>query len=609
MLDTGFTNVNPDEAEAAVLGIREDVAELADQTRPFTMIAPLFGWLPKVGPLLTASPHLLEMADAGTEAAAYAIQGLKPGLAVMQAPNEEGVSRLPAMMDVVAGAGPELEQAAEAMDRVVAARDEIGDPAGLPWRVRTLLAELDPLLPAAQDALHLAPVLPAIMGQNGPRSYLILAQNEDEIRPTGGFISGAGLLVVDQGNIVTLAFEDANVIDDFLNKPYDFPPQPLYEFMLSELFLFRDANFWPDFPTSAESAMNLYTYGQDVPLDGVIAIDQTFLQMLIGVVGPIEVAEIGQTITEENVISLLRSSWGIEEGQTVGEWFNSRKAFMGPMAAAIRDRFEHDPGSIDARGMARMMHQAIAAKHLQIHMRDPRVRAILAELGWDGRLENTTGQDLLMIVETSVGFNKARPLIENSLAYHVTLAEDGGQADLTLNYRHLGQDDNQGCKQGIPYSGGIQYEILINDCYWNYLRIYSPTGSQLIRASEHPAPGEWLGSGRDWPGQASTIADDPSGLAVFANMFILPRGRSLAANFTYRLPAAIIQEQEFGQKEYQLTVHKQAGLPPLPLEVTVTLPPGAQLISTEPAPNRLAGQDVVFITSLDADLDFVLIYR
>jgi hypothetical protein len=342
----------------------------------------------------------------------------------------------------------------------------------------------------------------------------------------------------------------------------------------------------------------------------VIAIDQTFLQMLIRVVGPLEIAELGQTISGDNVIGLLRSSWSIQEGQSTNEWFNSRKAFMGPMAAAVRDRLEQDPGSIDVRAMARMVNEAISGKHLQLYLRDPQVSAVLYELGWDGRLENGSGQDVLMVVETSMGFNKSRPLVENRIAYHVTLAEDGGgQAALSLNYRHLGQDQGQGCEQASPYTGGIQYESLINDCYWNYLRVYGPAGSELIEASEHPAPAEWFISGRAWNGQASVVTGDPSGLAVFANFFVLPRAATLDASFRYRLPAAVSQEQGMGQKEYHLTVYKQAGLGSQPLEVTVTLPAGAQLISAEPTPNRLTGQEVVFVTSLDSNLDFVLIYR
>ena len=94
---------------------------------------------------------------------------------------------------------------------------------------------------------------------------------------------------IENGEIVGLNFLDANVVDAWedsgniggsLVKPYDVPPQPLQDFMLLDLFLFRDANFWPDFAVSGQKAMDFYAYGRDVPtLDGVIGINQHSLQL------------------------------------------------------------------------------------------------------------------------------------------------------------------------------------------------------------------------------------------------------------------------------------------------------------------------------------------
>ena len=60
------------------------------------------------------------------------------------------------------------------------------------------MQKLDALLPLAQVGVDAALAAPEALGQNGPRTYLILAQNEDELRPTGGFISGAGRMTLDQ---------------------------------------------------------------------------------------------------------------------------------------------------------------------------------------------------------------------------------------------------------------------------------------------------------------------------------------------------------------------------------------------------------------------------
>ena len=46
--------------------------------------------------------------------------------------------------------------------------------------------------------------LPAILGWNEPRRYLILTQDPAEIRPTGGFVGSYGIVAFDNGSITEL---------------------------------------------------------------------------------------------------------------------------------------------------------------------------------------------------------------------------------------------------------------------------------------------------------------------------------------------------------------------------------------------------------------------
>jgi len=306
LAEDGLANADPDETEALVLELRADVVTLRREVRPLLPLARLFTWAPKVGPLFAEAGPLLEIADSGTEAAAYAIRGLKPLLAAVQQPDPT-TSTVARAVPILAAAKPDLQRAATALDRTVAARAQIEEPEALPWRVQTTLAQMDDKLYLA-DMLDLLVVAPELLGADGPRHYLIVAQNEDEVRATGGFISGAGLLVVDGGQIRSLDFQDASLIDAWgnsfsLTKPYEVAPEPLWTLMGVQLMLFRDANYWPDFPTSAQKLMALYEYGQDYPaLDGVIAIDQHFLQLLLNSTGPLEVSELEMTVSASNVV-------------------------------------------------------------------------------------------------------------------------------------------------------------------------------------------------------------------------------------------------------------------------------------------------------------------
>lgn len=605
----GLAGLDADAAEALLLGARADVVTLRDELAFVRPIAPYLGWVPRLGPTLVAAPHLLDMADGGTEAAVLAVGSLKPALATVQG-ESFGTNSLGELLPTLTAAGPALREASVALDRTAAARGALAAavPAEqLPWRVQQLLTVADEWLPLGQSGLRLAPYLPTLLGADGPRRYLIMAQNEDELRATGGFLTGAGLVTVENGRIADLRFRDSSDVDNIAAKPYDFPPQPLYDFMGLEIFVFRDANFWPDFPTSARKAIDLYAYGLDVePLDGAIAIDQEFLRLLVEAIGPVPIPDSEQVINANNLLQILREARDIQEGQEVGEWVLNRKAFLGGFAAAIRGKVETEFGSIDLPKLARNMSAAADRRHLSIYLRDPDAATALAATGWDGRLPTAPPGDFLMAVDTNVGYNKVNLLVERALTYEVDL---GPQPTATLNvlYTHTGEPQDEPCFQGVTeeFEQATPYLTLADKCYWNYLRVYVPGGSVLQASSNHTVPGETLFNGRTWDGPAQTVAEQP-GLTTFANFMLLPRASELTGMFQYQLPQGVVQSED-GATVYQLTVFKQPGTRPQSLTLFVTLPVGATLLETS-----LPGENVDgrwrMTTTLDSNVEITVRY-
>ena len=610
----GLTGIDPDQAEEMVRTARQDVVTLREETAVFMPLTPYLGWVPKVGPLLAAAPHLMEMADAGTETAAYAMRGLKPGLVTLQSESESDESKLPQLVAAIDQARPDLLQAAQSLDKVAAARSQIDNVEQFPGKTRELMALFDEILPLAQDGLKLAQVLPQMAGIDGPRRYLILAQNEDELRATGGFISGTGVVVVENGRILSLDFGDAYGVDDLAGKPYEeYPPQPLYELMQLDYFLFRDANYWPDFPTSAEKAMSLYEYGQDYPpLDGVVAIDQHFLELLLGGLGPAAIPELRLEVSADTLIEDLRASWGDGAGENA-DWWRTRKAFLGLFAAAILQQLESgDFSGANPKALLLNMAQAVRGKHLQIYMQNPVEAAVLDEIDWDGRLENDAGQDFLLVLDTSMGFNKSNIYVEREIDYAVQLLADGtAVADLNIDYTHTGTNTGQPCDQNVTYKGVTNYLQIADKCYFNYLRVYTPPQSHLLNSSERFVPGEILLNKTDWQSKAIE-SPEFADFMTFANFFYLPQGEQTRLSFQYQIPDAIVTQGE--QHQYSLTIPKQASVQSQPLSVQVTLPSGAQLDEVAIQPEtvsdalRITENTIQLETQQTADILIVITY-
>ena len=581
-------------------GTRAELVTLRDEAHPFLALASRLGWMPGVGPDLQALPPLLDIAVDLAGAGEAAMEGLAPLLNLMDAGEvAEGEDSLSLVAHALANARPQLEVAQTLMERAAQRRAEV-EAAQLSPRLARLVEMLDRALPLGQAGIEAALMAPDLLGVSGPRTYLLLAQNSDELRPTGGFITGAGRVTIDDGDIAEFSFRDSYFVDDF-SKPYGEPPAPLYEYMLSELWLFRDANWSPDFPTSAQKAAELYTYGQEVELDGVIAFDQQGAARLIEALGPVMMEGWDEPITSGNFVRMVRQAWNPATGEVTREWVHTRKDFLNELAQAVLEQVMRQPETVDWFGLGQVLWQTLQERHLLIYLEEPVAASWLHTQGWDGGLRPAEG-DYLMIVDFNMGFNKVNPCVERALEYQVTLHADGGAvAALAVNYHHAGHESSSSCNQHGLYEEGerMTYESLMEGCYWNYLRTYVPESSRLQTASRHPTPAEYLLREVAAAGEAEVLPDEV-GKAVFAQFFVIEQGQALTVRFEYDLPH--VARSSEGQWRYTLMLQKQPGTDSTPVSLTIALPSGAQLLAATPPPRVIDGRTLTFALQLDTDI-------
>jgi hypothetical protein len=601
-------------------GAHADLEALRSEVALFMPLTRYLGWVPVVGGDLRAAPALLDVALAVTEAGTTAFDGLEPLLELAEGERSKE-EPLALVLQTLTDARPNLETARGRLATALARRAEINDDA-LSARTASLVARLDRYLPLMQTALDGGRLAPDLMGASGRQTYLILAQNNDELRATGGFISAVGTLVLDGGEIVEIAFEDSYAVDDF-SQPYPDPPSPYPRYLGIDLWVFRDANWWPDFPTSAQAAVELYCISRDLDVDGVLAVDQHALQTIVAALSPLEVEGWPEPVTGENVISFIRLAWSptdVEDWSGFDvEWWRQRKSFIGDLVGAMRAKVERSPDQVNWLALARAVLRTLDERHLQIWLADSTGPAadLLAEQGWDGAMRRSTS-DYLMVVDANMGFNKVDALIQESLDYRVLVSADG-TAQATLTIRHVNRSTGEATCDHRPHYGA-DYEDIMNRCYWDYLRVYAPAGSQLYAATAHPVPANQLVSGRRQGGEAEVLPAE-KGKAVFASFFVLPREQETQTRFVYQLPPTALEPPAPGATDqswrYRLLVQKQAGTHAIPLRVTLALPPGASVesaISLDGAQDGPAVQQpepniVVFDTTLDEDRAFEVNFR
>ncbi len=274
----------------------------------------------------------------------------------------------------------------------------------------------------------------------------MLAQNNDELRGTGGFISGAGHVTFDRGKITDLTLADSYAVDNF-EQPHTAPPAPLAKYMAADLWLLRDSNWSPDFPEAADVARALYLQDRGIQTDGAVALDLEAVRLLVGAVGPLQVPGINEPVTGDNAIQWMKAAWqapvGSETGPETGggtAWWEQRKDFMGELVKAALGRVQGGPlqsgADIDMAALARALYTALEARNLQVAVDDPALAALLAERRWDGGVRPPDDSDFLLVVDSNVGFNKANLLVQQRIDY--TVEEQDGRlvASLKLTYTH-----------------------------------------------------------------------------------------------------------------------------------------------------------------------------
>ncbi len=608
------------DATESLRGAHADLLALRGQLALFMPLTRLLGWVPGVGGDLRAAQALLDAALALTEAGTIAIDGLEPLLELAE--GEAAADKpLALVLQTLADARPDLETAQGRLATARTRRAAINEHA-LSARTAGLVARLDRYLPLMQTALDSGRLLPDLLGASGRRTYLILAQNNDELRATGGFISAVGTLALDGGEIVEITFEDSYAVDDF-SQPYPDPPPPYTRYLGIDLWVFRDANWSPDFPTSARAAVELYQISRDLQVDGVLAVDQHALQAIVAALAPLEVEGWPEAVTGETVIPLIRLAWSPTDVENWSgfdpEWWRQRKSFMGDLVGAMRAKVEGSPDQVNWLALARALFRILDERHLQIWLAessDPAVD-LLAEQGWDGAIRQTTS-DYLMVVDTNMGFNKVNTLVQQSLDYRVLVSADG-TAQATLTVRHRNTSTGKAPCDHRPHYG-VDYEDIMNRCYWDYLRVYVPSGSQLYAATAHPVAANLLLTGERQDGVAEILPEE-GGKAVFASFLVLPRSQDTETRFVYQLPLRTLEPPANDAPDqswrYRLLVQKQAGTPAIPLRVTLALPPGASVQSVESSDGaqgsltvqRPEPSTVVFDTTLARDHVFEVSFR
>ena len=403
---------------------------------------------------------------------------------------------------------------------------------GLPENYKNEVEALKKDLPTLLTNLHnlqtITNTLQNLLGSDDEKRYLLLFQNNNELRATGGFIGSYALVDVNKGKIVNMEVPKGGTYDLTAGQKNMWrAPQALT--LANPTFNIWDANWWPDFPTSAKKIANLFTESGGTTVDGVVAINATVLQKLLAISGPIYLDDYNYTISTENVYDVLQNE--IENKRLE----NQPKAIISDLAPKVLDKIFST--SQDPEKFLVLLADVLWNKDVQIYVADKNIDQNLSHLGWRREMLDTD-RDYLWVVSTNIVGGKTDLAINELIEHEARIESNGEIVDtVTITRSNDGLYDN-------PWLG-------LDGGNVSYLRFYVPLGSKLLSADGFDAlpeskfyPSEQYKIDPQLAAEESKLIDGPSkteifsslNRTVFANWQTLKPGETKTVTISYKLP-------------------------------------------------------------------------
>ncbi len=409
-------------------------------------------------------------------------------------------------------------------------------------RIENLKEQFNGVSSLFVDAKPLVKRLPEIFGKDNPKTYLILFQDDKELRATGGFLTSYAVFVVKSGKIQIERSEDIYTLDDSISSHPVAPREILTYHKGISIFNIRDSNLSPDLPTSIDLFNSLYKHsGEKVNYDGIITIDSKVLVDMLTIFGDTEADGITFSAKKDlrcNCPQVLYTLFDLVD-RPVGYIKENRKGILGDLMYALFYKAIGFSPSKYWGTLVQQMFSNLQTKHILVYFTDSDLEKSIIKLNFGGTINNYTG-DYLHISNVNFAGAKANLFTTESFTSKTNTNDNGKiTREVDVDFRNPYPPSDCNLERG---------GLCLNAPLRNWIRFYVPKGSQLI----------------DFQGSSKKVQTyDDLGKTVFEGFLIVdPQGKADVI-VKYSLPSSV------SANNYSLLVQKQPGTDDQKLVVTV----------------------------------------
>ncbi len=430
-------------------------------------------------------------------------------------------------------------------------------PENIPQDKREKFVQMQDMLVLLQSGLDSVAEVVNVFAtiSSGNKHVLLLLQNNNELRPTGGFLGTYGAFDLQDGQITKQTVSSIYDLDGQLSTIYE-PPLPLYS--VTDRWHLRDSNWFASFPESAETVISFYELEAHRTPDVVIAITPAVAVGLLRLTGPIAMPQYNTVLDADNFVEATQVETSVEYDKQK----NKPKQMLADFLPVLLSRIKELPKN-SLPDLAGVFEKAFSAKDILLYSRDGSLEQTLEKLGWDGAL-HTTSRDFLSIVTANLSGTKTDLSIEQSAELATSVAFDGSITN-TLKITR---------KNPLPQVLGLRNK--------SFVRVYVPLGSKLLSSKgftnvdlnyNKPSDSEAHSATTSWErGVTKEVASGmyvgtEAGKTFFGNWMDVQGLTEQTVEISYKLPFKLDVLDR-----YSLLVQKQPGAQTYPLRFELAFP-------------------------------------
>lgn len=318
-----------------------------------------------------------------------------------------------------------------------------------------------------------------LLGKDKPREYLIIFQNNAELRPTGGFWTAYATIKVDKGKITPLTSDDIYSLDEKLNSRVP-APRPLKAYHINvPYYNLRDMNISPDFPISAQLFLENYNKvtGGKEKIDAIIALDLQVLVDMVKVLGRVGVSGFGNFSADPDKRCdgcpqiIYQLEYIADKPKNYID--TNRKGFLGPlMNSLLSNAMGSEKGKIGP--LAQAMLKDINEKHILFYFTDPETQKAAELANISGKINAVDKNvDYLHINDANMASAKSNLFVKQKIKHEIISNDGKVDHKITVTYTNPSKASNCNLEKG---------DLCLNAAkYRDWFRFFVPIGSKLTK--------------------------------------------------------------------------------------------------------------------------------